>query len=199
MELINYIPLLVIWAGGVIFFRVNKIWVFYFLWGAIGFTVLAAFMLQGTIIETTLSRTAIKVITYFNAVMKIPVMPFADVGTMLMTGTLMSGYTSLEIGTECSGLLEGAVFWGLTMFYPVFDLKKKIETLIIGSILIYFVNLLRVQLIVTAIFLGGRNTIFVAHTILGRGVFFLMMIVLYWFFFTRRTLFFIDRQSSLEG
>ncbi len=147
---------------------------------------MAGFMLQGTIIETTLSRAAIKVITYFNTVMKIPVMPFADVGTMLMTGTLMSGYTSLEIGTECSGLLEGAVFWGLTMFYPVFDLKKKLETLIIGSMLIYFVNLLRVQLIVTAIFLGGRSTIFVAHTILGRGVFFLMMIVLYWFFFTRR-------------
>ncbi len=199
MDLINLFPVFVLWAGVTVFFRIHRIWVFYFLWGAIGFTVLAAFMLQGTFVEIALSRTAIKIITCFNSAMNIPVMPFADVGTMLMTGTLMSGYTSLEIGTECSGLLEIAVFWGLTLFYPVFDLKRKVKTLVVGSIMIYFVNLLRVQLIVTAIFLGGRDTIFVAHTILGRGVFFLMMIILYWYFFTRKTLFYIDRQSAPEG
>lgn len=198
-SLIQYIFLVFVWAGVQLFFRLNRIWVFYFIWGAIGFTLISVFTLSGTFIEDWLSRTAIIIITYVNSYFHIPVMPFADVGTVLMTGTRISGYTSLEMGTECSGLLECSVFWGLIMFYPILSNSKKIRYLVIGSLIIYFINLLRVELIIVAIFWGGRQAIFFAHTILGRAVFFFMMLTMYWFFFTRTTLDYLNTRVTSGG
>ncbi len=192
----EYIYFLLIWAGVLLFFRINKIWTFYFFWGAIGFALISVFGLSNTIIEDGLSHAAIDIITAFNKYFNIPVFPFSGAGTVLMTSSRISGFTSLEIGTECSGLLEASVFIGLTLFYPVMSPSKKMISLLIGSLLIYLINLIRIEMIIVSIYLWGRETIFIAHTVLGRGVFFFMMIAIYWFFFTKSTLVFLYKRAE---
>lgn len=192
----NYFYLLIVWAVILVFFRINKIWIFYFIWGSIGFTLISVFSLSNTFVEAGLSHTAINSITAFNRYFNIPVFPFAGAGTVLMTSSRISGYTSLEIGTECSGLLECSVFIGLSLFYPVMSSGWKLLSLVGGSIFIYLINLIRIEMIIVSIYLWGRDTIFLAHTVLGRGVFFFMMIALYWFFFTRSTLIFLRKRTE---
>lgn len=198
MENMTVLIIVVFWAAFLAFFRVNKIWVFYFIWGAVGFTLISIFTLSNSYFETLLSHTAINIITAFNHYFGIPVHPFAGAGTVLMTSSRISGYTSLEIGTECSGLLECSVFVGLILFYPVISGPRKVLSLVVGCMLIYFINLVRIELIISSIYLWGRETIFLAHTVLGRGVFFFMMIGLYWFFFTKNTLLFLHKRAEIS-
>lgn len=193
-KLLSFLPYIIIWLAVLVFFRINKIWVFFFIFGAAGFAVFSVLALSNSIVEQTLSYTAIKTITGVNQLLRIPVMPFPGVGTVLMTGTRISGYTSLEIGTECSGLLEWSVFWGLVLFYPVLTWPKRILILASGSLFIFIINIFRVEMIIISIFIIGRNAIFFAHTVLGRGVFFFLMITLYWFTFTKTTLTYLNQR-----
>ena len=63
-----------------------------------------------------------------------------------------------------------------------------------GVAAIYVINLIRLYSIVLVIFYGGRNTIYVAHSIIGRLVFFALIIVLYWRVFTKPALIRIREQ-----
>lgn len=198
IDYVNHLFVFIVWVAGLFFFRTNRIWVFYFIWGAIGFTILSVLTFANTVLEAFLSQTAINIITSFNRYVNMPVFPFAGAGTVLMTSSRIGGYTSLEVGTECSGLLECSVFIGLSLFYPMMPALKKFLSIVVGCILIYLINLIRIEVIIAFIYLWGRNTIFFAHTVLGRGVFFFLMIALYWYFFTRSTLVLLNRQSEMK-
>ncbi|WP_366922055.1 exosortase family protein XrtG [Metallumcola ferriviriculae] len=195
-KLTLFLPIIVVWLAILLFFYIYRIRVFYFIWGSVGLALIMAFMLQNTTVEYRLSQLAIGILTSINQMLGIPVVPFQAAGTILMTGTQISGYTSLEVGTECSGLLEISVYLGLAVFYPVLRRQKKVYALVVGSALIFIINIVRVELIIAAVYYWGRNAIFIAHTILGRGVFFLLMLMLYWFFFTKRTMFFLNKQGN---
>ena len=51
----------------------------------------------------------------------------------------------------------------------------------------FVMNIIRIVIIVATIHFGGKSAIYIAHTVVGRAIFFLMVVALYWYVFTRAT------------
>lgn len=92
---------------------------------------------------------------------------------------------SMYIDYECSGIIEIVAFLSLLWFFPVYSTAEKIFTSIIGFITIFLSNVLRIFVICLIIFFFGNDAFFIAHTIIGRFVFYFCSIILYFFVFTR--------------
>jgi exosortase/archaeosortase family protein len=58
----------------------------------------------------------------------------------------------------------------------------------VGLVATYVINILRLLLIIAFLHWGGKDVIFLAHTVIGRGVFFILVVAVYWFVFTRAAL-----------
>lgn len=174
-----------VWFSLLALFRRHRIWVFYYVWGAVGFTIILILLVRGSFVEYQLDRHAgtvlHHVLSYFN--IKTYIFDRAP-GTLLVLIEFDSTWTTIDVDIESSGLLEMCIFLGLLLFYPPYTPAKKAAFSFAGVIAIYGINLVRLLVVVTVIHWGGRSMIFVAHALLGRLVFFLLVIALYWHVFT---------------
>ena len=92
---------------------------------------------------------------------------------------------SLYIDLECSGIIEIFAFLALLWFFPVYRFYEKIVVSIFGVIGIFMANVLRVFVICQMLFWGGDGMFFLAHSIVGRLVFYVCTIGLYFYIFTK--------------
>lgn len=92
---------------------------------------------------------------------------------------------SLYIDLECSGIIEIFAFLALLWFFPVYRFYEKIVVSIFGVIGIFMANVLRVFVICQMLFWGGDGMFFLAHSIVGRLVFYICTIGLYFYIFTK--------------
>jgi len=97
------------------------------------------------------------------------------------------GWTVVRIDIECSGLLEMSVFGGLLLFYPAWTVGRRAWMTLVGWVITFVANVMRVLFIIAVLHVAGKRSIFVAHTVGGRLVFFMMVAALYWVVFTRGT------------
>lgn len=181
---------LVVWVAVVAFLRYARVWLFYFIAGAVGFTLTVVYLVRGTAIEYGLeSLTALHVHHLANFV-GIPTRIFASAKEILLVMIISQdvGWTSMTIDIECSGLLELTVFTGLLFFFPKMPIWRKLVVGALGIIATYIFNLLRVMAIASVLHWGGKDSIFIAHTIVGRGFFFFCIVAVYWFAFTHGSL-----------
>lgn len=98
------------------------------------------------------------------------------------------GWVSMTIGLESSTLIEMAVFSGLVMHYPSFNLKRRVTSLIIGLVLTHLLNLVRLMIIVLMVVVWGRAAFVWGHTLVGRMIYFGGVILLYWYLLTKPTI-----------
>lgn len=100
---------------------------------------------------------------------------------------ISSGATnlSLYIDFECSGIIETLAFLALLWFFPVYRFYEKIVVSIAGTLLIFISNVLRIFIICLTIRIFGGEMYFLAHTIIGRLVFYACTITLYFYVFTK--------------
>lgn len=96
-----------------------------------------------------------------------------------------TGAISLYIDYECSGIIEIGAFLSLLVFFSVYTKQEKLVISILGSLGIFCANVLRIFIIGSLIHIWGSSVYFVAHTIIGRIVFYGFTIVLYFYVFTR--------------
>ena len=96
-----------------------------------------------------------------------------------------TGAISLYIDYECSGIIEIGAYLSLLVFFGVYSIQEKIVFSVLGSIGIFCANILRIFIIGSLIHLCGSDIYFVAHTIIGRIVFYGFTILLYFYVFTR--------------
>lgn len=189
-----------IWLVLYLFLRKAKAWLFAYLVGVVGFALLAIYFLRGSIIEETVERfTAVSAHHLCNSI-GIPTKVFFNApGTLLVLIVYQqAGWTSIEIDIECSGVLEFTVFIALVLFFHGFSWRYKSFVLPTGLGLTFVMNVIRVLIIVATIHYGGKSAIYVAHTVVGRAIFFMMVIVLYWYVFTKKTIGLL-RQKIMKG
>jgi exosortase/archaeosortase family protein len=93
-------------------------------------------------------------------------------------------------------LVEGAVFSGLMLFYPRFTRKERFLRLAAGLGGTFLVNTIRLALIVAVIVTLGKGAAPLAHTVLGRLVFFVGIVIIYWKLFTLPTLNLVRKDLS---
>ncbi len=94
------------------------------------------------------------------------------------------GWTALQIGVESSALLEISVLVGLLSFYPGWSIPNRLWRMLMGIALTWLANLVRMLIIVLMLHFLGKEVLIIAHTFLGKLVFFVMTIAIYWYLIT---------------
>lgn len=187
--MIYWILSLVIWGLVAYFLHHHRIWLFFYIWTAVGFTIMSILLLRTSQVEYAIEQLTGLVLHYSLAYVNIKTFIFDKApGTVLVLLALENSWTCIDIDIECSGLLEACVLLGLLLFYPTLTLWKRMWYSFVGLTSLFIVNLIRLFTIVLTLNSGGRDTMFIAHTLLGRLVFFALIIIVYWYVFTRPSL-----------
>lgn len=90
----------------------------------------------------------------------------------------------MSIDYECSGIIETCAFIALVAFFPMYKRKEQVFYGLFGLFYIYLSNVLRLIIVITIVHFGGGETFFLAHSVIGRLVFYVLIIALYYNVFT---------------
>lgn len=90
----------------------------------------------------------------------------------------------MSIDYECSGIIETCAFVALVVFFPTYQRKEKVFYALFGLVYIYAINVIRLCVVIIIVHFGGGQTFFIAHSIVGRLVFYVLVIALYYNVFT---------------
>lgn len=96
-----------------------------------------------------------------------------------------SANLSLYIDFECSGVIEILAFLALLIFFKVYTLYEKAVVGLLGTLLIFIFNVLRIFIICAVVYFGGMDYYFISHTIIGRVFFYVCTVLLYFYVFTK--------------
>jgi len=181
----------VVWLALLLFFRRFRIWLMFYAVASIGLALLLIFAgIDLLPLEHWLEMATAYTAHAISRAMGIPTRVFeAAPGNILVWVIVQEpGWTIVRVDLECSGLLEMAVWAGLLLFYPAWTWWRRVELLVWGLAATYASNVIRVLSIIAILHSLGKRSIFVAHTIVGRLIFFALATLLYWIIFTRLTL-----------
>ncbi len=178
-----------IWLVVTVFFYRHKLWVFYYIWGSVGLSCVLILLFHASFIEYRLESFTSLVLHDILGLWNIVTYLFdRSPGTLLVLIKIDSSWTTIAIDIENSGLIEMCVIFALIIFYPVYNMRKRMIAALTGVVGIYIINLIRLIVVITLINTGGRNMSFIAQTLFGRLVFFILSIALYWQLITRPSL-----------
>jgi len=174
--------LLVVWLYILSVFKRRKQAFFYFLVGGVGL-----FLFAFTILEPLLTAPLAKFVCILTGLVGRGLRMFtayASYGILFIENA--HGPISLYVDFECAGLVEILVYLSLLVFFPAYKLHEKIWVGLLGVVGIMAANILRLTTICILIHLYGNEIYYLAHTIIGRLIFYLLAIMLYFYVFTRR-------------
>ena len=97
----------------------------------------------------------------------------------------LNGAITVNIDLECSGFIEISAFISLLAFYGIYNVPVRIYIGVVGTLYTMLTNALRIAVICTMIHFLGTDYYYVAHTIVGRIVFYVLQVILYFFIFTK--------------
>lgn len=86
---------------------------------------------------------------------------------------------------ECGGVIEILVFISLVAFFAVYRTWEKLLISFAGILWIIAANIIRLFSICLMINQFGNESYYMAHTIVGRLLFYALSIILYFYVFTR--------------
>ncbi len=173
--------LFVLWLYLMIVFKRKKLEFFYFLLGSIG-TFLFAFLLLREIMTAIMTRLT----CFLTGLLGNALGLFKAYTThSILFIENAHGPISLYVDFECGGVIEILVFISLVCFFAVYSVKEKIVISLIGMVWIIAANIIRLFSICLIINKFGNESYYVAHTIVGRLIFYALSIVLYFYVFTR--------------
>ncbi len=182
---------LAIWLAGVIFLRAYRIWILFYIVGTVGFAYLLVYFASGALdLELALAHTVAASVHQFLSWIGIPSRIFSNAPGILlvMVVTQRTGWTALQIGVESSGLLEMAVISSLILFYPQWQFARRSKLLLVGVGSTWIANVLRMILIAMSLHYIGKDSLLIAHSVIGRLFFFVLTIAIYWFLITRQAI-----------
>lgn len=172
---------IIVWIYGLSVLKRGRLSGFYFWWGSVGLFIISAFIFRPYIIwliSDILTRTLgiFAGMTHWFAVY--PISNFLQINT---------GRDSIQlfVDYECSGVIEFLAYVSLVAFYPLYNRQAKIIAGVIGTFWIFAANVIRLLLIVAIVKYCGSASLFWAHSVLGRLLFYTLVIILYYNVFTR--------------
>nr|WP_255604047.1 exosortase/archaeosortase family protein [Oscillochloris sp. ZM17-4] len=193
------IPTALIWGGVVLFLRVYRVWILFYVVATIGcaygLTMLARDPLN---LDLLLGQSIAWSVHQLSVPLNLPTRIFAGAPTSLLVMVVSQdvGWTLLKVGVESSGLLEMIVFISLLLFYPGQSRAQRARAILIGCGLTWIANVLRVLLIIAMLQLFGKEALVIAHSLVGKGVFFILTISIYWYLLTAPTVRMLGRENS---
>lgn len=175
------------WFAALLFLRHYRIWMPYYALGAVGAAYWTSMAAHATPLELGLAQSVAWVVNQITNRVGIPTRIFHNAPDVLLVLVITQdiGWTMLRIGVESSGLLEMSVLFSLLAFYPSRSWRQKTGLIAVGLMLTWLANILRVLVIVVMLHKVGKSALFLAHTLIGRTLFFFLTVVIYWLLLTR--------------
>jgi exosortase family protein XrtG len=199
MNTVLLVALFILWLAVVVFLRKARIWLPFYVMGAVGcayWLVLVFSNLLG--LEPLLAHSVAWMVHVTSNFLGIPTRIFEGAPGVLLVLVIYQeiGWTVLQVGLESSGLLEITVLVSLLLFYPGFSLFHRLRLIIFGGIAMWAANILRMLVIVVMLNQFGKEALVLAHMYIGKAVFFMLVILIFWFIITRPTLKYLQRKGS---
>ncbi len=178
---IIYVVLFIVWIYILTVFKRRKLEFFYFLTGSIGTFLFAFALLRNflTNILTTLTCFLTGLLGNALGIFK------AYTSHSILFVENADGPISLYVDFECGGVIEILVFLSLIWFFAVYNVKQKLGISLVGIVWIIAANIIRLFSICLIINKFGNESYYMAHTIVGRLIFYALSIILYFYVFTR--------------
>ncbi|UCF27313.1 MAG: hypothetical protein JSW42_11810 [Chloroflexota bacterium] len=191
--------LFISWLAVVIFLRKTRIWLPFYVLGAVGcayWLVLVFSNLLG--LEPFLAHSVAWMVHIASNLMGIPTRIFEGAPGVLLVLVIYQdiGWTVLQVGIESSGLLEITVLVSLLLFYPGWSLFRRLRLIAFGGVAMWAANILRMLVIVVMLNQFGKESLVLAHMYVGKAVFFVLVILIFWFIITRPTLKYLQQKQS---
>jgi exosortase family protein XrtG len=165
------------------FLRRYRIWILYYLLGASGLAYLLTRLLTQVIdVRTWLATSVASSVHFILGLTQIEtqVVQNAPGILLVLVVTQRIGWTILQIGVESSGLLEMVVFTSLIAFYPGWSSLQRVTRGALGLLLTWGANILRMIVIAALLHWFGKEVLVLAHTFIGKLVFFVLTLAIYW-------------------
>lgn len=170
-----------VWIYLLSVFTRGKLYFYQFIWGSVGLFVFMMMWIQPVAIRplTNLVCSAAGVagrMTGFYESYSEYSMLFVQHGSEAI---------SLCIDYECSGIIEMMAYMSMLAFFRVYDWMQRIILSVLGCMMIFFANIIRLFVIGTTIYYFGNDAYYIAHTIVGRIIFYALSVILYYYIFTK--------------
>ena len=170
-----------VWIYLLSVFTRGKLYFYQFIWGSVGLFVFMMMCIQPVAIRplTNLVCSAAGVagrMTGFYESYSEYSMLFVQHGSEAI---------SLCIDYECSGIIEMMAYVSMLAFFRVYDWMQRIILSVLGCMMIFFANIIRLFVIGTTIYYFGNDAYYIAHTIVGRIIFYALSVILYYYIFTK--------------
>ncbi len=170
-----------VWIYLLSVFTRGKLYFYQFIWGSVGLFVFMMMWIQPVAIRslTNLVCSAAGVagrMTGFYESYSEYSMLFVQHGSEAI---------SLCIDYECSGIIEMMAYVSMLAFFRVYDWMQRIILSVLGCMMIFFANIIRLFVIGTTIYYFGNDAYYIAHTIVGRIIFYVLSVIIYYYIFTK--------------
>lgn len=170
-----------VWIYLLSVFTRGKLYFYQFIWGSVGLFVFMMMWIQPVAIRplTNLVCSAAGVagrMTGFYESYSEYSMLFVQHGSEAI---------SLCIDYECSGIIGMMAYVSMLAFFRVYDWMQRIILSVLGCMMIFFANIIRLFVIGTTIYYFGNDAYYIAHTIVGRIIFYALSVILYYYIFTK--------------
>jgi exosortase family protein XrtG len=167
-----------------------------YLWGAFGLAVLLVLIGIYGQWHIPLGTVEASILAFIGSNLGLDIQVL-DLGRIIVQDP--TGWSIMEIGIECSTLIEASVFTGLLLFYPRFGPKDRLGRLLLGLLATFAINLIRLAIIILMAAWWGKSAVALAHAVVARLVFFLGIVVVYWYMLTLPTLRMVRRDLEVSG
>lgn len=191
--------LFVIWLAAVVFLRYARIWLPFYVLGAVGCAYWMILVFSNHLgFEPLLAHSVAWMVHITSDLLGIQTRIFEGAPGVLLVLVIFQeiGWTVLQVGIESSGLLEISVLVSLLLFYPGWTLSRRARSIAVGGIAMWVANILRMLVIVIMLNQLGKEALMLAHMYVGKAVFFILVIMIFWFIITRTTLKDLHQQQS---
>lgn len=162
-------------------FKRNKLNFWYYLTGSIGVFLLMMFFLK-PVLTLPLAR-AVAALAGLVGELTGLFTAYFKYGIIFVESKF--GAMTLQIDFECSGIIEILAYLSLLLFYNVYDRVERFLYAIVGILYVIAANAIRIVVICWVIHTHGPSSYFIAHTIVGRIVFYVLSVMLYFYVFTK--------------
>jgi len=179
MNMFSFICFL-LWIYILWVFKRGKLDFFKFLFGSVGFFVFMMIWVQPIVTEP-LSNAVTSVSGIVGDITGI-FQSYPEYNIVFISRP--EGAISLFIDYECSGVIEIMAFTSMLWFFPVYKLEEKVIVNLLGVLWIFGANVLRILSICLIIYVFGNDAYYLAHTIIGRMIFYILSVALYFYVFT---------------
>ena len=170
-----------VWIYLLSVFTRGKLYFYQFIWGSVGLFVFMMMWIQPVAIRplTNLVCSAAGVAGRMTGCYE----SYSEYSMLFVQHG--SEAISLCIDYECSGIIEMMAYVSMLAFFRVYEWMQRIILSVLGCMMIFFANIIRLFVIGTTIYYFGNDAYYIAHTIVGRIIFYALSVILYYYIFTK--------------